>query len=532
MNNEKKTKPPFFKELNALQSRLAEIEVIETEHGKSQQELEKPIKEIEERVKELKFLYATFGLLKEAEVSINETLQRAADILLLSLHHPENCCARITVEGMTFETRNFRESHRKLYCDIVVHGNPVGSLEFFCHEEKPEASLLKEENQRIAVVCRFLERIIERKQTEKALLESEKRFQSLMENSPIGILIVQEGQIIYENPVEKKLSGPLAQFFRHGKLEDIHPDDFEKVEKGFQKITSGEVKSLDMDFRFYPGGKEDNAHEMIWVHCWASLIEYLGKEAILVNKLDVTRAKEMEHLLRIEDKMASLGRVASGIAHEIRSPLSGINIFLNNLQKILQEAKSQDKVKEIIRQIRSASSKIEAVIRRVMDFAKPSEPRFILTDLHQPIKEAIDLSAVALRMSGISLNKSLAKTLPPCQADPHLIGQVILNLISNAAEAMKSVEEAKQIEVTTSVKDGRIIVSISDSGPGVPFHLRKKIFDPFFTTKNGSTGIGLSLCQRIITDHGGSLNVLTSKWGGAEFRVEIPIKIKRERKQA
>jgi len=388
------------------------------------------------------------------------------------------------------------------------------------NEKKTKPQLLKELN---TLQSRLAE-------TEKALLESERRFQSLIENSPIGVLIIQEGQIIYENPVEKKLSGPLAQFFRHGKLENIHPDDFEKVEKGFQKITSDEVKSLDLDFRFYSGGKGDNAHEMIWVHCWVSKIEYLGKEAILVNKLDITRGKEMEHLLRIEDKMASLGRVASGIAHEIRSPLSGINIFLNNLEKTLQEAKNEEKVKEIIKQIRSASIKIEAVIRRVMDFAKPSEPKFVLTDLHKPIQEAIDLSAVALRRAGISLHQSFAKTLPPCQADPHLIGQLILNLISNAAEAMKSIEGPRQIEVTSAVQGDRIIVYLSDSGPGVPFHLRKKIFDPFFTTKNGGTGIGLSLCQRIVTDHGGELTVTTSKWGGAEFRIEIPIK--RERKQA
>lgn len=381
-------------------------------------------------------------------------------------------------------------------------------------EKKTHSPILKELN---ALQNRLAE-------TEKSLMESERRFQSLMENSPIGILIVQEGQIIYENPEEKKLSGPLAQFFRHGKLENIHPDDFEKVEREFYKITSGEANSLDMDFRYYPGDNAENAHEMIWVHCWASLIEYLGREALLVSKLDITRAREMEHLLRIEDKMASLGRVASGIAHEIRSPLSGINIFLNNLEKTFQEVRSQDKVKEIIKQIRSASIKIEGVIRRVMDFAKPTEPRFILTDLHQSIKEAIDLSAVALRMAGISLKKNLAKSLPPCQADPHLIGQVILNLISNAAEAMKSMEGTKQIEVTSSVQDGRMIVTISDSGPGVPFHLRRKIFDPFFTTKNGSTGIGLSICQRIVTDHGGVLSVGTSPWGGAEFKVEIPIK--------
>ncbi len=386
-------------------------------------------------------------------------------------------------------------------------------------QKKTKLQLLKE-------LASLQDRLAE---AEKALVESEKRFQALMENSPIGIMIIQEGRIIYENPVEKKLSGPLAHFFRHGTLKDIHPDDFEKVEDGIRKITSGQVKSIDMDFRFYPKDQEEDDQEMVWVHCWASLIEYLGKEALLVSKLDITRAKEMEHLLRIEDKMASLGRIASGIAHEIRSPLSGINIFLNNLETTLRERDSHEKVKVIIKQIRSASIKIESVIRRVMDFAKPTEPKFVLTDLHQPIYEAIDLSAVALRRGGISLHQSLAQSLPPCQADPHLFGQVILNLISNAAEAMKGVEGPRKIEISSSVRDDKIVISISDSGPGVPFHLRKKIFDPFFTTKNGSTGIGLSICQRIVTDHGGELSVSTSRWGGAEFQIEIPIRRERIR---
>ncbi len=415
----------------------------------------------------------------------------------------------------------------QLLKELSTLQNRVSELEIIEKEHRKLQEELKKRTNEFEE--RFAELKDHQARIQKNLLESEKRFQSLTDNSPIGILIVQKGQIIYENPVEKRLSGPLAQLFQHGKLENIHPDDFEKVDKEFQKIMSGEVKSIDMDFRYYPKGKEDDTHEMIWVHCWASLIEYLGEEAILVNKLDITRAKESEHLLRIEDKMASLGRVASGIAHEIRSPLSGINIFLNNLEKTLLEEKSQDKVKVILKQIRSASNKIEAVIRKVMDFAKPTEPRFILLDLNQPIEDAIDLSATALRMNGISLHKELAETLPLCQADPNLIEQVILNLISNAAEAMKSSEDAKQIHITSSARDDRIIVCISDSGPGVPFHLRKKIFDPFFTTKNGSTGIGLSLCQRIIIDHGGNLSVSTSKWGGAEFRVEIPIR--RERKQ-
>jgi signal transduction histidine kinase len=263
---------------------------------------------------------------------------------------------------------------------------------------------------------------------------------------------------------------------------------------------------------------------MKWVYCRTSLIEYQGKEAMLINMMDITRVKELEHLLRIQDKMTSLGRVAAGIAHEIRNPLSGINIYLNALEKIYDKAASLDKVKGILEQIQSASQKIEFVIRRVMDFSKPSTPKFVETDLNQPIEAAIELCLVSLRKRGIEFEKDLAHDLPPCEIDPNLIEQVILNLITNASEAMKKVDGAKKIGVTSSLKKNRIVVMISDSGPGVPSNIRDKIFDPYYTTKSESTGIGLSLCQRIIIDHSGFLVISKSKWGGAKFTVSIPLK--------
>lgn len=532
MSDEKKTREQLLEELKSLRDRLTELEAIEAEHRRLERELGNRTRELEERVKELNCLYSISRLLERKDISLNEVLQKIIDIVPLSLRCPENTCVRIVLDGKTVETRNFVESPWKLGCDIVVHGNRIGSLEIFCLKEKPGRCgehFLKEEEYLIRAVTELIGRIIEQKQTEKALLESEERFRSLVENSPTGIFIIQDGQIVYENPEEKKLSGPLAQLFRHGNLENIHHDDFGKVKEDLHKIVSGEVKSLDMEFRYYPRGEEDANPEMKWVYCKANLIEYFGKEAILLNKLDVTRVKKLEHLLMIEDKMSSLGRVASGIAHEIRSPLSGINIYLTNLEKIFGKEDKQEKVREILRQLQSASSKIESVIRRVMDFSKPSEPKFILIDINQPVEEALNLSSVTFRKSGIILNKALAENLPLCHADPQLIGQVILNLIINAAEAMKNTRGDKRIEVTSSMQGTRIVLSVSDSGPGVPFHLRRKIFDPFYTTKDGSTGIGLSLCERIIKDHGGSLTVLTSKWGGAEFKVEIPIE--RERKK-
>jgi len=242
----------------------------------------------------------------------------------------------------------------------------------------------------------------------------------------------------------------------------------------------------------------------------------------LVNMIDMTKTKELEHLLTVQDKMASLGRVAAGMAHEIRNPLSGINVYLNTLNKLHHKNGSEEKVKQILGQIQSASNKIESVIRRVMDFAKPGEPKLTLIDLNGPVTEAINLSAVTMRKSGIALEKALSENLPLCNADPTLIEEMVLNLLTNAAGAMKTMEEGKEIVVTSSVEGDDIILTVSDSGPGIAPEIKDKIFDPYFTTKSDGTGIGLSISHRIVTDHGGSLTVSDSDLGGAEFRIEIP----------
>ncbi|MBW1863607.1 MAG: PAS domain S-box protein [Deltaproteobacteria bacterium] len=411
----------------------------------------------------------------------------------------------------------------RLEHDGKMHGVMSVSIPTEFVDEEEEQSLVEEVAGDIAYALHKIELEEERKRLEKVLGESKRRFRDLIENSLVGISIIQDDQVVYQNPEQERLFGPLPRPSKLTDLDSIHADDIEKVKTFYQDITSQTVHNKETEFRFYPTDKSGNRLDMKWVHCRASSIEYQGKEAILVNAMDVTRARELEGFLRIQDKMSSLGRVAAGIAHEIRNPLSGINIYLSTLQKMYDKEASPEKVERILKQLQSASNKIESVIRRVMDFSKPSEPKFILTDINKPIEEALNLSSVTLRKRGIRLEKALSEDIQPCRADPNLIEQVILNLITNAAEAMKSIDGAKKIEVTSSVGDGRIIVSVSDSGPGVPLALRDKVFDPFYTTKNGSTGIGLSLSHRIIEDHGGTLSVSPGKWGGAAFIIEIPL---------
>jgi len=366
--------------------------------------------------------------------------------------------------------------------------------------------------------------ITAQKLAQKALEESEKRFRDLVENSLTGISIVQDNQVVYQNQEQERLLGPLPRTYLLADFDRLHADDVATVKRLSQRIDQGKIQTIEADFRFYPQGISKNAGDMRWVYCRAMLTEYRGKEAILVNMIDMTQARELEKLLAIQDKMASLGRVAAGIAHEIRNPLSGINIYLNTLKKLHHKNGSEEKVKKILGQIQSASHKIESVIRRVMDFAKPGELKLALIDLNRPVTEAIKLSAVTMRKSGIALENSLSENLPPCHADLTQIEVMVLNLLNNAAEAMKTMEEGKKIVVNSFAKGDHIVLTVSDSGPGIAPAIKDKIFDPYFTTKSDGTGIGLSISHRIVTDHGGSLTVSDSDLGGAEFRIEIPVK--------
>ncbi len=499
---------------------------LEEEKKKADRNLQKTVEELTERTKELNCLYSISRLIERRRYSLEEILRDVVKLIPAAWKYPEVTCARILWDDKEFRTKNFAATDWRLASNLLVNGKSSGKVEVYYLDQRPESEegpFLKEERDLINAITERLGKIIERRQTETSLQESEKRFRDLVENSLTGISIVQDNRVIYQNQEQKLLLGPLPRSSILGDFDNVHPDDVQKVKRLSHEISSGKIQKLDLDFRLFPVSKAGRKGTMKWVYCRAMQIDYRGKEAILVNMIDISKTKELEQLLIIQDKMASLGRVAAGIAHEIRNPLSGINIYLNTLGKIYQKEENRPKVDLILDHLKSASGKIESVIRRVMDFSKPGEPKFSLIDINHPVTEAINLTAVTLRKSGIKIESHLAADLPRCRADRNLIEEMVLNLINNAAEAMKMVESEKNIVITTAAGDGRILMKIEDSGPGVPEDIKDKIFDPFFTTKNDSTGIGLSLCHRIVSDHGGVLKVSESELGGASFRIEIPM---------
>ena len=128
-----------------------------------------------------------------------------------------------------------------------------------------------------------------------------------------------------------------------------------------------------------------------------------------------------------------------------------------------------------------------------------------------------------LRKKGVHVETDLADDLPLCRFDTQLIEQVLLNLITNAAETLNQEETPGRIGIQTRQQDHQVRIRVEDSGDGIPEDLREKIFDPFYTTKHGSSGIGLSISQRIVEDHGGTLTVEPGQWGGAAFTITLPV---------
>ena len=380
----------------------------------------------------------------------------------------------------------------------------------------------------LSLLMEGLWRVIQRRESEQLIRNNEKQFRDLVENSLTGISIIQKGEVVYRNPEQQRLTGFFNPLEPLNEVSSIHPDHQKKAMDFFNRIKHQKIKEEEVDLAFFPHFAQEDT-EASWVNCKACTIHYKGQESILLNTIDITQTKKMEQLLISQEKMVSLGHIAAGIAHEIRNPLAGIAIHLRNLEKkYIGDNRFSDKIKKSFAMIHTDAARIEAVVQRTLDFAKPASYSFDMININEPVQQAIQLTSVTLRRQMVCIESDLAPDLPLCSAEPHLMEDVIYNLIINAADAMKGQQNPRKIMITSWAQEDTVAVSVEDTGPGVPLELRKRIFDPFFTTKNYSTGIGLGICARIITDHKGSVEVLSGKQGGARFTVKIPVPSKGE----
>lgn len=501
--------------------------------------LMKRTRDLGERVKELNCLFGMSILLENPHITIDDFFRDVPRLVCGAMRYPNLACARIILEGGgEYATPNFDPSGEGFTSEILVRQERVGFIEIRYLTRVnpgPDGAFMPEEKVLLYSVAERLSKVLEYRRTEVALAESEERFRRLVESLPVGIAIVRDDQLMYRNPALDHMGLFPGTDFREG-LSRIMGPDRDRLMDLREDIRSGRRRDAELDFRFTrdePGGE-------IHVNCRMNLVSARNADSVLMTLSDVTRAREMERLLRARDKMASLGRVAAGIAHEIRNPLSGINIYLDALHQAMADHECPERMFDILERTQAVTARIEKIIKRVMDFARTGDLRLQPMRLGHPVEEAVQLSAQSLRKKGIRIDRRFLPDDLECDGDPHLLEQVLLNLITNAADAImeagpKPKEPAEGEEPGIPARSGVILVetgkrgheawiTVEDSGPGIPEHLKTAVFDPFYTTKAYGMGIGLSLCQRIINDHGGRLELEDGSLGGARFTLWLPLR--------
>jgi signal transduction histidine kinase len=246
---------------------------------------------------------------------------------------------------------------------------------------------------------------------------------------------------------------------------------------------------------------------------------YRGMIGPLRVELGQSRALAARH-----EKLASLGTLAAGVAHEIRNPLTAINVRLHSLKKnLVQDSSEQEDALVIGHEIQ----RLERIVQEFLQFARPAEPKFHTVSADSLLARMQLLFGPKFDKTSIRLN---LESVPDIwvQADPHQMEQVLINLVQNAAESMKASGGTITLRARhgTSRLNGRacpvVMLEVSDTGTGIPPEVRKRIFDPFFTTKEEGTGLGLAIASRIIEKHGGSLECRSEVNRGTTFVILLP----------
>ncbi|MCG2770947.1 MAG: ATP-binding protein [Desulfobacterales bacterium] len=229
------------------------------------------------------------------------------------------------------------------------------------------------------------------------------------------------------------------------------------------------------------------------------------------------------------EKIASLGQLAAGVAHEINNPLAGILIYAELLQRHMEaNAAGRDHIEEIINQ----TLRCKQIVTRLLEFSRQSLGQKTLLSINEIISRCVKLMDQQLLFQNIQIKLSLDHQLPQIFGDPGELQQVFTNLLLNAADAMNRLGRITITSCATPERDG-VIITFADTGSGIPPELRDKIFDPFFTTKppGKGTGLGLSIVYGVIQRHGGSIEVESPRGGGTDFTIRLPLDAQENQEQ-
>jgi PAS domain S-box-containing protein len=346
-------------------------------------------------------------------------------------------------------------------------------------------------------------------------------FRRLIELAPDAVWINERGRLVFANPATARMLGyaTVDEVLALDPGVLVHPDDRQAMgERSRQMIATG--RSL-APFEYRVQHK-DGRWLITEVHSMP--IEWEGRPAILGFARNITARKEMEARLVRADRLAALGTLLAGIAHEMNNPLSYVLLGMDEIADSLQDLPPTGRLPQLLAEVRQGVSRLASIVRQLRATSRPDSEE----------RGAVDLQAVldaALRVAQNQLRHRARLTVdsqpvPPVEGNAQRLEQVILNLLVNATQALPEGRVDNEIQVSLRASEQQVVLEVRDNGPGIPPEVLPRIFDPFFTTKSVGVGmgLGLSICHGIVSAHRGAITVDSGgAGGGASFRVTLPV---------
>lgn len=376
---------------------------------------------------------------------------------------------------------------------------------------------LQAAHEQLLFMNRNLENLVAEQTRELAL--SERKYRRIFEASPDMIAVIaRDGTIVDMNPSGLDMLG-----FPERRVSEVvgrFDDSFQNAEDWNdlvgQLATDGSVAAVELELK-----RKDGAGFSALLSAADQGPKGSGVATIHLLVKDISRHKNMEKQLQQADKLASIGQLASGIAHEINNPLS---LILGYTQLLLRDEKEDSEQTEDLKIIEKHARTCKTIVRDLLSFARGAPSKKGPAHLHGCIQEILGVVQHQFELDGVSIDKDLDPAMPTMTLDEAKIKQVVMNLIVNAKQAIK---DRGVIRIATRYDRDKDVglFQVHDTGCGIPPEHLSRIFDPFFTTKGTGegTGLGLSVSYGIVKDHGGEISVESEPGLGSTFTVVLPV---------
>src|SRR5579864_688250 len=326
------------------------------------------------------------------------------------------------------------------------------------------------------------------------------------------LLFTRDARAVMVSPAAEKFLGAPAGHFLGRRVHEIFPPGHPLREVLHMEGDELSEIAAETDLKTVEGVRR--------VSVSVQAIQENGERmGALVTLRDLDSIESINTQLQVSERLAALGRITAGVAHEVKNPLNSMRLWLENLKESLPaepDSGSQQAVQVLDKEI----DRLDAVVKRFLDFTRPMDIRLEATQLADVLKEVIEIAKPQLQKAKIHVAQLLPIDVPEVYVDRALLKQAVLNLVLNAVEAMPA---GGQLRLMLSRRGEMAEITVGDTGKGIPTENRQKIFQLFFTTRPGGSGIGLASTFRIVQLHNGSINFTSEVGRGTTFRIELPL---------